>query len=153
MIDRHPDRESISAPVVMDNAGVDAMVRRLARGPRAGVPIVVRLAVEPGTGPLATADECRQMVERLGPHAAAFSVSLASGAGRESLAAMTKGSGASGSRPPLLLCIPTDLAANQADELAESAVAAGFDGLWVDGATHATGRREIGRPPSNRPSP
>jgi dihydroorotate dehydrogenase len=149
VVERHASRESIR---VTDAVGLDATARRLARGPRAGVPIVVRLAVDAKAEPQALADECRQMFERLGPHAAAFSVTPAEscdwtdGAMPETLVAVVNAARAAGVRPPLLLCLPTDLASERAHELVDAAAAAGFDGFWVDGALRLESGREIGRP-------
>jgi dihydroorotate dehydrogenase len=137
---RHAARESISAPIGSESSGLEATVRRLTRERRTGVPIIARLAVLPGTEPGAAAEECRQLIDQLSPHVAAFSLTS------EHLIAATKGMATAAFRPPLLLCVPTDIATERADGLVDSALAAGLDGFWVDGAVAADGRREIGRP-------
>jgi dihydroorotate dehydrogenase len=151
-IGRHPERESISPPAVADNVGLDATVRRLASTPRVGVPLVARLEVEPGTGPRAASEDCRKLIEALGPYVDAFTLATAGspdwteGALREPLPALTRATGPSRPRRPLLLCVPTQLAPERTDALVEAAVAAGIDGFWVDGAKSSADRREIGRP-------
>jgi dihydroorotate dehydrogenase len=137
-VERDDRRESVLAPHPQDNPGLEGLAARLARAPRPGIPLIVRLAASAGTG----TDECRQMIERLAPHAAAFSVPATA-----DLAVLTRSAHQLQPRRALLACLPADLDPSEADRLADGALAAGVDGLLVDGGVAAPGgRREIGRP-------
>lgn len=152
-LERCDPRESILMPDAPDNPGLEAIARRLSRTRRLGVPLVVRLAVVPGTEPARATDECGQIIEGLAPYADVFSLGTTAGPGwdeealREHFRALAEVARGTLPRRVLLVCVPPDLEGDEPDRVADIAAAAGLDGVLVDGAARPSpGRREMGRP-------
>jgi dihydroorotate dehydrogenase len=143
------ERGTIAAPDPPDNPGAAGLVRQLARMPSLGVPRIARLAVAEGTSPQDAASECRQMIAELAPQVDAFSVpaaALCEGSGDPSLLRQVVEAARQRAAPRRVLArVPTDLEPSAADALVQAAMAAGIDGIAVDGSVPcAPGRREIG---------
>ena len=147
-VERRPARQSIVAPDPPDNPGAEALDRRLAKLPKPGVPIFVRLAFARGTPPARAAAECRRMAELFAATADAFVLTPPVGEdGDATLRAVVEAARSAAPDRPLLLCVPPDLADDEVDEAADAARSLGLAGLLVDGGVRLDGgRREMGRP-------
>jgi dihydroorotate dehydrogenase len=142
LIERSSERESITTPDPPDNPGVASVARALARTPTPGVPRIARLAVARETPAAQATDECRMMIEQLLPHVDAFTVPAAA-VGTATVQAARR----LRAPRPLLASVPADMDGDEVERLAGDALAAGAEGVAVDGAVRAgPGRREIGLP-------
>ena len=142
-IDRSDTRQSIATPDPPSGPGLAAIVRTLMRQRPARAPLLVRLAASPAAEPERATREFLQMIEALLPHASAFTLP-ATGC---DLRALVEAVRASKEKRALVACVPAASPPEEADALADAALAAGVDGLLVDGAEGpAPGRREFGRP-------
>jgi dihydroorotate dehydrogenase len=150
---RDDRRETILAPQPQDNPGLEVIAARLSRSRPAGVPILVRLAPEPGSRREEATEQCRTMIERLAPHADAFSLTGPSGpdwkhdALEAHFRALSRAAREARPARVLLACVPGRSEPDESERLARVALEAGVDGLLVDGAAGASmDGREVGRP-------
>jgi dihydroorotate dehydrogenase len=108
---------------------------RLAEAARLGLPLLVHLGPTAGAGPEKAAEECRQLIQEMAPHAhvfvlpAGWSGEQGSALLRPVLAATREAAPAR----PVLLGIHADAEPARVDPLVDEALAAGVAGLLVEG--------------------
>lgn len=140
-VERSTARETITMDDPPDNPGAAALARSLVCTRYGAVPLIVRLAATPGSDTTAGSDECIESLRLLAPHAAAFVVP----AGGVDLRRIVEA--ARRLEPPRSILVAVSSSPNEADAVAAAGLAAGVDGLFVDGALEtADHRREMGRP-------
>lgn len=120
-LERATEAEAILASDPPPGLSLDEAAARLNRGPRLGVPVLVRLTP-------ATPDEARQMVAALAGAVTAFSIE---GETAPTLAAAAEA--CDKVRRPWLLALPADAAADAAAAACEAARRVGAAGVQVDG--------------------
>ena len=76
-VQRRSDSEALwSGSDPPDSLSLAAARSRLAEASRLGLPIIARLGCSGSVGPESAADECRQLIQALGPHVSLFSLAL-----------------------------------------------------------------------------
>jgi dihydroorotate dehydrogenase len=138
-VELRADEQAIWHPDPPENPGLEETTRRLARAGPLAVPLIVRLGADPSATFEKATEECRTLARALAPHADLLSLgtlplALARGWGTDSwrrhVAAVVQSPSPA---RPILICVPADLDPAGADELVESATAAGAAGVVVAG--------------------
>jgi dihydroorotate dehydrogenase len=141
VIERSAARQSILSADPPDNPGAAALARALSRARRSAVPLLVRLAVAPGSDVAAGSAECVEIMRLLAAYAAGF-VTPTSGVDLRRIVEAAHGME---SPRPIVAAVP--LPQEAAEAFTAAGLAAGVDGLFIDGAFRtADGRCELGRP-------
>jgi dihydroorotate dehydrogenase len=140
-VERRAEEEALWLPDPPPSVGLEELRRKLARS-ALGVPLFVRLGYVSGASPERAAADCRQLIEGLFPHAAAFSLTVPAavfqgGWGDDGWREYVRGAVAAAAPKPLLLCVPADLDAAAADRLVGAARAVGVGAVVVDGSVQA----------------
>jgi dihydroorotate dehydrogenase len=150
-VERLTEQQAVAFPEPFPNPGADELARRLGRAGPFGVPVIVRLGCVPGTPADKATAECRQVIERLAPHATLFALATAGRAGagiwtddqwHEHVAAVR-----AAAPKPLLLCVPTDL---ERDGLPRLLSWSEWQGVIVDGRVRSQTGTVIGAPSLER---
>jgi dihydroorotate dehydrogenase len=145
------DQEAIRHPDPPANLGVEMMDRRLACQQPIGIPLVVRVGCAPGAPSEKATADCIEVINRLAPHAAVFSLASTGLAGgtwtepewKDHVHSVVK---AAGTRP-VWLCVSPDLDHARAEALIQTAEDAGIAGILVQGSVRAAdGGRLTGMP-------
>jgi dihydroorotate dehydrogenase len=145
-IELRADQQAIWYPDTPANPGLKALIQRLSRIAPLQVPVIARLGARPGAGCREITEDCRQMVERLTPYINLFNLMTADRAieeawGRDdwkihiqdTLRAVQE---TSPSRA-ILLGVPLKHDTAKTDELIETAIEQGIEGVVIDGAVQA----------------
>src|SRR5262245_19173200 len=134
-VERRPRDEALHQPGPPPGLGVDELVGRLRRGPKLGVPLLVRLGHAPHTPPEKAAEEGRRLAEGLAPFAAVLSLAalesaVAGGWAEDSWRAYVR---ALTERLPVVLVLPPALGVERAEPFLRAALEEGAAGVLVDG--------------------
>jgi dihydroorotate dehydrogenase len=147
-LERCARREAIVRPEPAASPGLEAVLRALARQPVRGMPVIARLAVAPGSDAERVVAEYCELIDRLAPYVSLFSLAPIEGwdGGAAGWQAVMEAAHRPERRRGLLMCVSPRLGPAGVDRLARAALAAGADGLLVDGTVGTRpGRTEIGR--------
>jgi len=140
-----PQRGCILTADPPEGPGLRVVLRKLASSPALEIPLIARLAVPAGTETARAIAEYRQLLDALAPHVSLFCVPATEAP--EVLRDVVAAARQLPTPRPVLARLPLALAAAAIEPLAVAALAAGADGLLLDGAlTPSPGRREIGSP-------
>jgi dihydroorotate dehydrogenase len=151
-----PDRQALRFPAPPAGLGLAAAAPRVAEASRLGLPLIVRVGAAPGVGPERSARDGARIVRDLAPHAHVFSLATLRAALAEDwsaaaweahLRAVLDAAREASPPRPVLLCVPADVAVEEAGPRVEAAGEAGAAGLLVDGSVDdGSGGRLIGSP-------
>ncbi len=137
---RRVDSEEIELDAISDSVGAIALAERLRRDGPLRVPILARLAPTPGISPDEAVRECREMAERLAPHASAFSLLLTNRYDWQEIINTVR---SAAPNRPILLVLPADLDSESIESCVEMLLDGGPDGFLVDGALRSDSDRRI----------
>lgn len=152
-IERRVAQQAIWLPEPLANPGLETIAQRVVRAGPLPAPLMVRVGALPDATVEESTRQAQEIIKRLSPYAAIFALATIAHAGTpeqwaEHLRAVIEACRQQPAGPRwMLLCIPTDLPKERLDTLLASALAAGCDGVVIDGsiADQRAGRL-IGRP-------
>lgn len=139
-IERRLDQQAIWLPEPLVNPGLDVIAQRLSRIGTLPASLVVRVGALPEATSEETTSQAQEIIKRLAPHAQIFALATAAHMDTpeqwsEHLRAVIETCRQQPTGPCwALLCIPADLPEERFDALLAPALAAGFDGVLVDGS-------------------
>jgi dihydroorotate dehydrogenase len=154
-IERRPEQRALWYPEPPPTAGIDALVRRLARGDMPAVPLGARLGHAPGASADAAARERCRLIDALAPYVAFFSLEptleehfAAWGAEgwRQHLGAVLRAAAELPMPRPVLLVVPPDAAPERIEARLGPGRAEGVHGVVVAGGIASAGGRLLGAP-------
>jgi dihydroorotate dehydrogenase len=152
-IERRVDQQAIWSPEPMANPGLEIIAQRLAKAGPLPAPLMVRIGAPPDATREEETQQANVIIERLAPYAAIFALvapaqAVASEQWVEHLRAVVEACRRQpGGSRWALLCILADLPEETLDGLLAPALAAGFNGIVIDGSIgDQAGGRLIGRP-------
>ncbi len=154
-VERRADQQAVRFPAPLPNPGLDGLARRFERDGSAGVPLMVRLGVVPGTPAAKATAECRSLVARLAAHADLFALntlgpdvaaSHPADEWREHVAGVVQAAREAVPPRSVLLALPADLEPEHAAGLVRSALEWGIDGVVVDGRVGSGNVVVVGTP-------
>ena len=157
-VERRPG-DALWFPDPAPNPGLDMIEKRLRAAAPLGVPLIVRLGAAKATSAMRATVECTEMIARLSSCATLFSLAttgLAVEQGwsddewRAHVAGVRRAGEDAGKH--LLLCLPADLAATDADRLPRLARQVGIGGCLVDGAVRAPDGGRLAGPAVRAPA-
>ncbi len=126
--------------------GLEAVRGRLAREGLPGVPLLFRLAVNPGSNPDSATEECRKMIAQLTPFGAGFSIAtteqkLQDGWSeqewRSHLRSLAELAAEEKAKRPIFLCLPADLKSEDIEAVVGPVPEIPLAGVVVDGSIAA----------------
>ncbi len=156
-VERNDVREAIEFPDPHPPLGLTTAVPRLKEAAATGLPVLVRVAADPGTTPAEATDQLRQVISAVQGHAAAVVVMTVRPAAAGEWSAGEWGEhvraavGAAGGRP-VLLAVPVDVPADKTDPLIEAGLAAGAAGVLVGGEVARPGGGSLIGGPAREPA-
>jgi dihydroorotate dehydrogenase len=157
---RLPDQHAISYPDGFNSPGLAQFSPRIDEASRLGVPIIVRLDSAAGEHSRIATESCCRIIESLAPRVQIFSLATLRRAVRDRwrgeewgdhLRDILEAAGNFSSPRSLLLCVPADSGAEYLP-LIEIAIAAGINGLLLDGAISAETDSLITGAPARQPA-
>jgi dihydroorotate dehydrogenase len=137
-VERDDEREAIGFPDPHPQLGLATALPRLREAAASGLPVLVRVAANPGAGPAEATAQLRQVAAAVRDHAAAVVVTTLRSAAAGGWSAGEWGEHiraaveAVGGRP-VLLAVPADVPADKTDPLVAAGLAAGAAGVLVGG--------------------
>ncbi|HEY5315415.1 MAG TPA: hypothetical protein VIK18_22985 [Pirellulales bacterium] len=153
---RRVEQEAIWLPEPMASMGLSSLLPKIVEAAGLGLRLLVRLGCAPSVTPVQATDQVRRLVTQLSPYAQVFALGTLPLAmwqnwnhqqWAEHLAGMSAAIHETSHRRPVVLVVPADLDFEAARPMIELAVAAGVQGLLIDGTVAAEPRgRLVGRP-------
>lgn len=160
-VERLEDRQALWFSDAPDSLAIDECVTRLTEASRRSLPVMVRLGYQTGATPERVNNECRRLVDELGPQADLFSLATVELFIAQSwsierweahLRTILEAVPATLPPRPVLLCVAADLDQCLIEPLIEAGLTAGIAGLVVDGSVSAKPDGRLVGPPAREPS-